>query len=227
METRGPTQHSPAAERNRQPILQMLQQLLPARGQALEIASGTGQHAAYFGSGLPHWTWQPSDAVSDAFGSIASWCAQAGATNVAEPLVLDVLAPRWPSVGAEFTRPFDAIFCANMLHIAPWATCAALMGGASRYLAPEGRLITYGPYFEHGAPASAGNLNFDKSLRDRNPQWGIRWLQDVVHQAALAGLQFNRREPMPANNLLLVFQQPRPADHYGAAVTASASISTR
>lgn len=214
METRGPTQHSTAAERNRQPILQMLQQLLPARGQALEIASGTGQHAAYFGSGLPHWTWQPSDAVSDAFGSIASWCAQADASNVAEPLVLDVLAPRWPSGGAEFARPFDAIFCANMLHIAPWVTCAALMQGASRHLAPEGVLITYGPYLERDVPTSAGNLAFDASLRQRNPAWGIRALEDVAHQAALAGLHLSQQFQMSANNSRAIrhpVRQPQPA----------------
>ncbi len=202
-------QHSPAAERNRQPILQVLQRVLPAHGVALEIASGTGQHVAFFAAGLPGWTLQPSDAVADAFGSIGSWCGQAGVGNVREPVLLDVLAPRWPSADAEFSRPFDAIFCANMLHIAPWATCAALMRGASRYLAPEGVLLTYGPYFEHGVTASPGNLDFDNDLRQRNPAWGIRSLEDVACQAAPAGLQLRQREQMPANNLLLVFQRLR------------------
>ena len=199
-------QHSLAAERNRQPILHVLRQVLPARGVALEIASGTGQHAAFFAAGLPHWVWQPSDASADPFDSIASWCARAAVANVRAPAVLDVLVPRWPSDGAEFAHAFDAIYCANMLHIAPWSTCAALMRGAVRYLAPEGRLITYGPYFERGVPASPGNLQFDKSLRQRNPAWGVRALEDVTHQATLAGLRLASRFEMPANNLLLVFK---------------------
>lgn len=202
----GAAQHSLAAERNRQPILQKLQQVLPSRGLALEIASGTGQHAAFFAAGLPGWVWQPTDIAADAFGSIASWCVQAGVANVREPVVLDVLAPQWPSDGAEFTHAFDAIYCANMLHIAPWNTCAALMRGAARYLAPEGLLLTYGPYFETEVTTSPGNLQFDKSLRQRNPAWGVRALDDVVQQAALAGLRMASRFNMPANNLLLVFR---------------------
>lgn len=198
-------QHSLAAERNRQPILQVLRQVLPARGMALEIASGTGQHAAFFAAGLPGWVWQPTDATADAFGSIACWCGQAGVANVRDPLLLDVLLPRWPSGGAEFTQTFYAIYCANMLHIAPWSTCAALMRGAARYLAPEGLLITYGPYLEQGVTTSPGNLQFDRSLRQRNPEWGVRALDDVAHQATLAGLRLASRFEMPANNLLLIF----------------------
>jgi SAM-dependent methyltransferase len=207
----GAAQHSPAAERNQQPILQVLQQVLPAQGLALEIASGTGQHAAFFAAGLPGWVWQPSDAQADAFGSMAAWCAQAGVANVSAPVVLNVLAPQWPSEGTEFTQPFDAVYCANMLHIAPRETCAALMQGAARYLAPHGRLITYGPYLEHGVPTAPGNRAFDDSLRQRNPAWGIRPLTDVTQQAALAGLHLRARFQMPSNNLLLVFQRVRPA----------------
>ena len=170
---------SAAAERNRQPILEALQQVLPAHGVALEIASGTGQHLAFFAAELPGWAWQPSDAVADAFGSIAAWCRQAGVANARPPVVLDVMAPMWPSDGAQFTQAFDAIFCANMLHIAPWAACAALMRGAARYLAPQGMLVTYGPYLEHGVPTAPGNLDFDRSLRQRNPAWGIRFLESV------------------------------------------------
>jgi predicted O-methyltransferase YrrM len=201
----GAAQHSPAAERNRQPILQVLQQVLRAQGVALEIASGTGQHAAWFAAGLPGWAWQPSDAQADAFDSIGAWCAQAGVANVREPVVLDVLAPRWPAKGTEFTEPFDAIFCANMLHISPWTTCEALMQGAARHLAPRGLLIVYGPFIERGVPTSPGNLRFDASLRQLNPAWGIRALDDVAHQATLAGLCLRQRFQMPANNLLLVF----------------------
>ena len=191
--------HSPAAERNLPPILAELQRILPAQGHALEIASGTGQHVAGFARGLPGWQWQPSDAQADAFGSIAYWCAQAGVANVLSPVLLDVLAPDWP------VQAMDLVYCANMLHIAPWACCAALMAGAARQLTPQGVLITYGPYLKAGVTTSPGNLAFDADLRQRNPAWGLRQLDDVAQQAKLAGLQLRERVQMPANNLLLVF----------------------
>jgi hypothetical protein len=200
---------SPAAERNKQPILEVLRQLLPPQGSALEIASGTGQHAAWFPAGLPGWTWQPTEADAAALPLIAAWTAQAGVSNVRPPLRLDVTAPQWPAEGPAFAAPFDAIYCANMLHISPWATCAALMRGAARHLAGKGVLITYGPYLEDGVPAAPGNLSFDQSLRARNPAWGIRRLQDVIREAERAGLSFARRHAMPANNLLLVFARRR------------------
>ena len=200
-------QHSAAAERNRAPILELLRKVLPAQGLALEIAGGTGQHLAHFAANMPGWVWQPSDAQAGGFESIAAWCAQVGVANVREPLLLDVMAPRWPSEGAELASNFDAIFCANMLHIAPWATCAALMAGAAKYLSRHGALITYGPYLERDVPTSPGNVAFDESLRQRDPAWGIRALEDVVHQAALAGLRLHERVAMPANNLLLVFRR--------------------
>lgn len=208
-------QHSPASERNRQPILEALQQVLPAKGLALEVASGTGQHAAFFAQGLPGWIWQPSDATPGGFASITTWCAQAGVANVRAPVVLDVLSPRWPDDGGAFDQPFDAVFCANMLHIAPWATCSGLMRGAARHLAVDGSLLTYGPYLEQGAPTAPGNLEFDRSLRIRNPAWGIRALEDVVREARAAGLQLHARIPMPANNLLLVFKRPANAGSAG------------
>ncbi len=200
-------QHSPAAERNRQPILEAVRSVLPAQGAALEIASGTGQHVAWFAAGLPGWTWRPSDAQADGFGSIAWWCAQAGVANVRQPVILDVMAPRWPADGVEFGARFDAIYCANMLHISPWATCAALMLGAARYLTADGVLITYGPYLERDVATSQGNRDFDVSLRATHPEWGIRALDDVTQQATLAGLRLSTRTQMPANNLLLVFKR--------------------
>ena len=202
---------SPACERNRQPILAQLQRLLPATGAALEIASGTGQHVAHFAQFLPGWQWQPSDHATDGFASIVAWCEEAALRNVAPPVLLNVLAPQWPTSGTPlqptFAQAFDLIFCANMLHIAPWATCAGLMQGAARYLAPQGRLITYGPYLEGDLPTSPGNLAFDQSLRAQNPAWGIRQLDDVVAQAATAGFTLRERVAMPANNLLLVFDR--------------------
>ena len=201
------SQHSAAAERNRSPILEVLRQILPDNGQALEIASGTGQHVAHFASNMPGWVWQPSDAQADGFESIRAWCVQAGAANVRGPVLLDVMAPKWPTGSAEFPDKFAAIFCANMLHIAPWATCAALMAGSAKYLLPHGALITYGPYLARDLPTSPGNVAFDESLRQRDPAWGLRTLENVVHQAGLAGLHLSERVGMPSNNLLLVFRR--------------------
>lgn len=205
--TPSPPLFSPAAERNREPILQALNSILPPQGLALEIASGTGQHVAHFAAGLPGWEWQPSDALPDAFDSITGWYAQAGASRVKPPLQLNVLASPWPSAQNPFAQPFDAIFCANMLHISPWATCAALMQGAALHLAPAGVLLVYGPFLEAGQPTSAGNSDFDDSLRQRDASWGIRQLEEVAHKARHAGLQLRQRLPMPANNLLLVFER--------------------
>jgi SAM-dependent methyltransferase len=192
--------HSPAADRNKEPILAQLRSVLGERGTALEIAAGTGQHAVFFAAGLPGWTWQPTDADPAMLQVIAERVAQAGASNVLPPRHLDVTRRPWP-----FTGTFDAIFCANMLHIAPWDACLGLIAGAARHLAPGGMLITYGPYFETGVPAAPSNLAFDESLRARDPSWGIRALDDVVAEARRSGLAFEQRHAMPANNLLVVF----------------------
>lgn len=216
-------QHSLAAERNRQPILQVLQALLPATGHALEVASGTGQHVACFAAALPGWTWQPSDAQAEGFGSISAWCAQARVHNVHPPILLDVLAPQWPRSGPAFSTPLDLVYCANMLHIAPWTCCAGLMQGTARHLAPQGRLVTYGPYLEDGVPTAPGNLAFDASLRLRTPAWGLRRIEDVAAQAHHAGLQLVARHALPANNLLLVFErQPHSPDSGPASTSVSA-----
>ena len=197
--------HSPACERNRQPILDVLQRVLPARGLALEIASGSGQHAAHFAAGLPGWIWQPSEADAQAFTSITAWCA--GLANVRGPLQLDVTTSPWP-----VATQFDAVFCANMLHIAPWSACAGLMRGAAGHLAPQGLLITYGPYLVDGEVPAPSNLAFDADLRARNPAWGLRRLQDVARTAEEAGLQLLQRIAMPANNLVLVFGRRNAAE---------------
>jgi SAM-dependent methyltransferase len=193
--------HSPAADRNREPILAQLRPLLGAGGKALEIASGTGQHVVFFAEALPGWTWQPTDFDAGLLPVIAERIAQAGAANVLAPRRLDVLAAPWDLP----PQAFDAIFCANMLHIAPGATCPALMAGAARHLKPGGRLVLYGPYFEAGLAPAPGNVAFDQSLRARDAAWGIRSLEDVVAQARQAGLVVAQRHAMPANNLLLVF----------------------
>ena len=193
--------YSPAADRNKQAILDVLVQVLPERGSALEIASGTGQHVAWFASALSGWDWQPSDAQPDGFESINAWALAQSVPNVRAPVLLNVMASSWLPADNQF----DLIYCANMLHIAPWATCTALMHGSAQRLAPGGQLVTYGPYFEDAVPTSPSNLAFDQSLRERNPAWGIRRLEDVEAQAAKAGLKLLARHAMPANNLLLAW----------------------
>ena len=200
-----PLPHSAPADRNKQPILDVLRTVLPAHGTALEIASGTGQHVTWFAAALPQWTWQPTDADATLFPAIAERIAQEALPNVRPPVLLDVTAPRWPSDGPEFAQPFDAIFCANMLHIAPWSCCAGLMQGAARYLTPQGLLVTYGPYLEDEVVTAPGNVGFDASLKTRDASWGLRRREDVEAEAARSGLALRQRHEMPANNLLLVF----------------------
>jgi SAM-dependent methyltransferase len=193
--------HSPAAERNKAPILDALRQVLPPSGVALEIAAGTGQHAAHFARHLPGWIWQPTEADPEALASIAAWCEELA--NVRPPLRLDVLAPRWPGV----PEPADAVYCANLLHIAPWAVTGALMRGAARCLRHGGRLVVYGPFVEDGVPTAPSNLAFDADLRMRDPAWGLRRLEDVAAAARDAGLALRERVALPANNLMLVLEQ--------------------
>lgn len=200
-----PRLHSPAAERNAEPIRVELQRLLPAAGVLVEIASGTGQHAAHCSAGLPGWRWVPSDPDAASLASIAAWCA--GLERVAPPVLLDVLQPQWSGVPATV----DAIYCANMIHIAPWPCCAALMRGAARHLAADGVLVTYGPYVEDDVPTAPSNVAFDADLRRRNAAWGLRRLADVAAEAAQAGLVLHERVAMPANNLLLAWHRAVPA----------------
>jgi hypothetical protein len=199
--TPDPRRRSPAAERNAAPILAELRRLLPPRGTMLEIASGSGQHAAHFSAGLPQWQWQPSDVDAASLPSISAWCD--GLAQVRTPLLLDVTAASWPGVPSEV----DAIFCANLIHISPWPCCAALMRGAARHLAAGGVLVTYGPYLEDDVPVSPGNAAFDADLRARDAAWGLRRREDVAEAARLSGLALRERVAMPANNLLLVWAQ--------------------
>ena len=195
-------QFSPAAARNKQPILEVLQRLLPPSGHALEIASGTGEHAAHFAAGLPGWTWQPTELDRESFVSIDAWRAHAGVANLLPPRQLDVTAADWTSVAR-----VDAIFCANMIHISPWAACRGLRHGAARHLARDGLLVTYGPYLSDEEPNAPSNLAFDADLRARNPAWGVRGVGEVIAEAARAGMVLRDRMPMPANNQMLVFRR--------------------
>jgi len=193
--------YSPAAERNKAPILGVLRHVLPPEAAVLEIASGTGQHAAHFAASQPGWQWQPTEADATALAAIAARCA--ALPNVRPPVRLDVLAPEWPpGLGR-----FDAVYCANMLHISPWQTCAALMQGAACHVRPGGLLVLYGPYLVDDEPAAPSNLAFDADLRARDATWGLRRLADVVDKAQSAGLAFEQRFDLPANNLALVFRR--------------------
>ena len=195
--------HSPAAERNRGPILAELQRLLPPQGTMLEIAAGTGQHAAHFAAALPGWRWQASDGDAESLPSIAAWCE--GLANALPPIHLDVMATQWSGAPARV----DAVFSANMIHISPWATTAALFAGATRHLADAGLVMLYGPFVVDGEPTAPSNLAFDANLRERNPVWGLRRLADVAQHAQVSGLALRERVAMPANNLLVVFARGR------------------
>jgi SAM-dependent methyltransferase len=193
---------SAASDRNKAPILAVLASVLRPQARVLEVASGTGQHAEHFAAAQPGWQWQPSDFDAAALPVIASRCARL--PNVRVPVRLDVLQQPWPAELGESVA-FDAVYCANMIHISPWATCVGLMQGAAQLLTPTGVLVLYGPYLEGKVVTSPGNLAFDADLRRRDAQWGIRLLADVVAEASRAGLSLERRIEMPANNLALVF----------------------
>lgn len=192
---------SAAADRNRGPILQVLQRLLPSRARVLEIASGTGQHAQHFAAANAGWAWQPTDADASMLAAIDARCA--GLPGVAPALHLDVQAAAWPVDAASL----DAVYCANMLHISPWSTCPALMAGAQRHLVPGGLLLVYGPFLVDGVPTAPGNLAFDADLRARDARWGLRTVAAVAREAAAQGLVLQETVPMPANNLTLVFRR--------------------
>jgi SAM-dependent methyltransferase len=194
-----PRQHAPAAERNREPILAVLHEVLPATGLVLEIASGTGQHVIHFAAALPQLDWQPSDPDAEARGSIAAWTAQSGLANVRAPLDLNVERTPWGIDAAA------ALLCINMVHISPWTATQALFDGASRVLGSGGVLYLYGPYRRHGSHTSPGNEAFDQQLRNRNPAWGLRDMESVVALGEAHGFACGEPVAMPANNFSLVF----------------------
>ena len=190
---------APAAARNRGAIFAVLRSVLPAQGTILEIASGSGEHIVHFAQSLPHLHWQPSDPEPAALASIAAWSAEAALANVASPVMLNVISADWPIARA------DAILCINMIHIAPWAATLGLMAGAGRLLAPGAPLYLYGPFREDGIPLAPSNAEFDASLRARDPEWGLRHVDDVAGVAARHGLVLRKRIAMPANNVSLIF----------------------
>ena len=190
-------QVAPAASRNRQPILDLLRPVLPRQGLILELASGTGEHMAFFASAMPHLQWQPSDPDEQARRSIDAWAAET--PNIRPAIALDAREQAWPLDHA------DAILCINMVHISPWAATIGLMRGAGRLLQPGGLLYLYGAYRRDGQHTAPSNAAFDADLRARDPSWGVRDLEEVSAEAAVNGLALDRVVPMPANNLSLFF----------------------
>lgn len=197
-----PRRHAPAVQRNAEPLLAVLRDVLPARGAVLEVAAGTGQHAVYFARALPGLRWLPSDPDPGQRASIAGWRAAEGPENLAEPLHLDAADPDspWPA-------PLDAVVCVNMLHISPWAATLGLLAGAGRALPVGGPLAIYGPFMRDGRHTADSNAAFDADLQRRNPAWGVRDLNDVAAAAAVHGLTLERVADMPANNLTLVLRR--------------------
>ncbi len=188
---------APAAQRNREPIREVLARVLPANGTVLEIASGSGEHALWFAQAFPALHWQPSDPDPIARDSISAWRVETGLANLAEPLALDVCAP-WPIDRA------DAILCINMIHISPWEATLALFAGAAALLSPGALLYTYGPYKFDGVTAPS-NEAFDQSLRSRDPRWGVRDVKDLG--ATATDFALTEVVVMPANNHSLIFRR--------------------
>lgn len=190
---------APAALRNREPILAVLRDWLPATGRVLEIAAGTGEHALFFAEAFPDLHWQPTDPDIEARASIAAWREEEGTPNLAAPLPLDVMTPDWPVESA------DAILAINLVHISPPAASTGLLDGAARLLPPGAPLILYGPWRVTGEPLASSNLAFEQALKERDPSFGLRNLQAFAADAAARGLRLAERRTMPANNLMLRF----------------------
>ncbi|PJG47508.1 SAM-dependent methyltransferase [Sphingobium sp. LB126] len=196
----GNKRFAPATLRNRDAILAVLREVLPPSGLVLEVASGSGEHAIHFAAALHALDWQPSDPDPAALASIEAWRAEAGLANVRSPIRLHAEAD-WPMDRA------DAILCINMVHISPWTATLGLLRGAGRVLPPGGLLYLYGPYVRDGVETAPSNLTFDASLRARDPQWGLRRVEDVIAAADDEGLAFQYLIGMPAHNLSLIFRR--------------------
>lgn len=197
----GDRRSAPAATRNREPIADVLLDWLPERGLVLEIASGTGEHAVHFAGRFPDLQWQPSDLHPDALGSIEAWRSAAELSNLRPPLTLDASSPDWPVDAA------DAVLSINMVHISPRASALGLLDGAARILPAGGVLILYGPWLKDDIETAPGNLAFDEDLKRRDPQWGLRRVEDFSAAAEERGLVLERTQAMPANNLMLLIRR--------------------
>ena len=196
----GEKRSAPAAQRNREPIIEVLREWLPAEGLVLEVASGTGEHAVAFAEAFPNLEWQPSDVHPDALTSIAAWRDECALPNLRAPLALDASAPDWPIDCA------DAVLSINMVHISPWASALGLLDGAARILGPGAPLILYGPWISDSVQTVASNLAFDADLKRRDREWGLRRVEAFAAAASERGLALEAQRWMPANNMMLLLR---------------------
>jgi SAM-dependent methyltransferase len=199
---------APAFHRNREPIWAVLEKFLEGRsGDVLEAGSGTGQHVTDFARRSPKITWWPSDFNDAHLRSIAAWRAHAQLANIRPPLRIDLSDPAWCAEmhDGSGSGPLLAVLCANVIHIAPWRVAEGLIAGAARYLRPDGKLFLYGPFKRDGEHTSPSNAAFDASLRQNDPEWGVRDIADVRQLAEGVGLHLAEIADMPANNFMLVF----------------------
>lgn len=196
----GAKRHAPATLRNREAIADILAKELPEDGDVLEIASGSGEHAIFFAEKFPQLEWQPSDPDPDALASINAYRAEYACENIREAVMVDAAADNWSLQSA------DAILCINMVHISPWRATEGLFANAAKLLKTGAPLILYGPYFEEDVEPAPSNIDFDASLKSRDPSWGIRQLADINALAEKNDFELIRRYAMPANNLTLVYR---------------------
>ena len=198
--TAGARRSAPAALRNREPIAEVLANWLPESGKVLEIASGTGEHAVYFAERFPNLDWQPTDLHPDALSSISAWRSETGQSNLLPPLPLDASSDNWPIDQA------NAVLSINMVHISPWASALGLIAGAAWLLPVGAPLILYGPWLKDDIPTVESNLAFDADLKRRDPEWGLRRVEDLA-EAARGSFDLGEIRQMPANNLMLLLRR--------------------
>ena len=197
----------PATARNRDPILAVLRDVLPAHGDVLEIASGSGEHIVHFAAALPGLRFFPTDVDPEALASIDAWREHENLTNVMPATALDVRDATWP------IERVDAILCSNMIHISPWEATLGLLDGAARIVSAGGLLVLYGPFMRDGKHTAESNAVFDASLRSRDPAWGVRDLRDVQMQAEQRAFALEKTVQMPANNLTVIFRREARSNH--------------
>lgn len=201
MGTTGMKLRSPAVARNVKPITAVLADWLPATGTALEVASGSGEHALAFSQAFPHLHWQPSDTDPKAIASIEAWRDEMAVPNLRPAIRLDAMSESWP-----FDRA-DAVLAINLVHISPWDASLGLLRHAARLLPTGGPLILYGPWRQAGEPLEPSNVEFDRSLQERDPAWGLREIGEFVETAREYGLTLREQRRMPANNRMLLFRR--------------------
>jgi SAM-dependent methyltransferase len=199
-----------AFHRNHAPIWAVLQPFLAGKsGDVVEAGSGTGQHVVHFAKHNPGIVWWPSDLNERHLKSIEAWRAYAGLPNIRPPLRIDLTDPAWCPAMHDGSGPGEllAVFCANVIHIAPWRVAEGLFAGAGRYLRADGRLFLYGPFKREGKHTAMSNAVFDTSLREQDAEWGVRDIADLEKLAAGVGVALVETVPMPANNMILVFRR--------------------